>query len=145
MKTMTTRHLIVGALGLALLGGCEVTNPGPVQDEFLAEPASQQGLVNGSARRIAELLSNGGYTQALLAREIFPGGQTGASGHDPIVQGGAVLPGSFGGYFNDAHAGALHRRDRHQAVHRGRGARRDALSGPPLGRIRLPHPRRVVV
>ena len=85
-----------------LLAGCEVTNPGPIQDEFLAEPASQQGLVNGAIRRMNELLGDGSYTLALVSREIFPGGQTGASGHDVIVQGGAMLPGSFGGYFNDA-------------------------------------------
>jgi hypothetical protein len=97
----------VGALSLALLAACDVTNPGPVQDEFLqGEPLTalqtQQALVNGAVRSIAELVSDGSYTQALLAREIFPGGQTGSTGHDVINQGGHVVPGSFGGYFGDA-------------------------------------------
>ena len=102
MRTMTLRHIAGGALCLALLSGCEVTNPGPVQDEFLAELASQQGLINGAIRRMNELIGDGAYTTALLSREIFPGGQTGASGHDVINQGGQLVEGSFGGYFNDA-------------------------------------------
>lgn len=90
-------------LGMFLvLTACEVTNPGAVQDEFLAEPASQQGLVNGSVRRLAEAVSWMAYTTALPAREIFPGGQTGAHGHDVLTQGGYFQPGSYGGYFNDA-------------------------------------------
>jgi len=94
-------------LGLSLLlaatvGACDVVNPGPVQDEFLAEPASQQGLVNGSTRRLAEAVSWLAYTSALPAREIFPGGQTGAHGHDVLTQAGRIPEGSFAGYFNDA-------------------------------------------
>jgi hypothetical protein len=92
---------LVAAATLAV-SGCDVVNPGPVQDEFLAQPASQQGLVNGSIRSLAELVGNGAYTMGILAREIFPGGQTGFRGHPVIVQGGHILPGSFGGYFNDA-------------------------------------------
>ena len=94
--------LVAGVLSTVALTGCEVTNPGPIQDEFLAEPASQQGLINGSIRRLNELVGDGSYTMAILSRELFPGGQTGASGHDVIVQGGELLQGSFGGYFNDA-------------------------------------------
>ncbi len=93
--------MVVGALCATTLTGCEVTNPGPIQDQFLAEPASQQGLVNGAIRRMNELMY-GTYTLALLAREVFPGGQIGAYGHDVIVQGGELIPGTFGGYFNDA-------------------------------------------
>src|SRR5690606_8066660 len=95
------KTLVAGALCATTLTGCEVSNPGPIQDEFLAEPASQQGLVNGAIRRMNELMY-GTYTLALVAREVFPGGQIGAYGHDVIVQGGEMLPGSFGGYFNDA-------------------------------------------
>jgi hypothetical protein len=99
---MTLKRITAGAFCVALLSACEVTNPGPVQDEFLAEDASQQGLINGAIRRMNELIGNGAYTLALTAREIFPGGQTGASGHDVATQGGEIQEGSFGGYFNDA-------------------------------------------
>jgi starch-binding outer membrane protein, SusD/RagB family len=85
-----------------LMAGCDVTNPGPVQDEFLGDPQSQPGLVNGSVRMMSELVTWTAYTTALLSREIFPGGQTGAGGHNVSTQGGHVLPGSYGGYFNDA-------------------------------------------
>lgn len=87
---------------IALLSACDVTNPGPVQDEFLGDEESQPGLVNGSIRRLSELTTWTAYTTALLSREIFPGGQTGAGGHDVSTQGGHVQPGSYGGYFDDA-------------------------------------------
>jgi starch-binding outer membrane protein, SusD/RagB family len=94
---------VAGVATVALLAGCDITNPGPVQDQFLAEPASQQGLVNGSIRRMSELMGYGTYSQALLAREIFPGGQIGAFGHDVVMQGGHVRPGTQeAGYWGDA-------------------------------------------
>ena len=98
----TMKKLGAAAALCAALTACEVTNPGPVQDEFLALPASQQGLVNGSIRRLAEAISWEAYTTALVAREICPGGQTGAHGHDVVTQGGYIQPGSYGGYWDDA-------------------------------------------
>lgn len=95
-------RLAAGVLALTLLAGCEVTNPGPVRDEFVALPEAQQGLTTGAARAITELVGSGAYTRDILAREIFPGGQTGYSGHDVIVQAGHVLPGSQGGLWDDA-------------------------------------------
>lgn len=90
------KHIRFGiALGaLIVFSGCDITNPGPVQDEFLAQPASQQGLVNGAVRDIADAVGDNSYTVALLAREIFPGGQTGAWGHGVSTQSGANLPGN---------------------------------------------------
>jgi len=93
--------ITTGVLSLALLAGCDVTNPGPIQDEFLqGQPltaiGTQQGLINGSIRSMAQFVSSGAYTTALLAREIFPGGQTGSNGHDVIIQGGHLVPGTAG-------------------------------------------------
>lgn len=101
-RTRFGHFLAATFVAAGMLSGCEVTNPGPVQDEFLGDPQSQPGLVNGSTRRLAELVTWQAYTSALLSREIFPGGQTGAGGHDVSTQGGHVLPGSYAGYFNDA-------------------------------------------
>ena len=89
-------------VGTVLLAGCDITNPGPVSDEFLAVKASHAGLVNGAGRRLAEAVNNVAYTGALASREIFPGGQTGSLGHNVLAQGGWVEPGSYGGHFNDA-------------------------------------------
>jgi starch-binding outer membrane protein, SusD/RagB family len=94
-----------GALAIFFLAGtsgCEVTNPGPVQDEFLADQASHAPLVNGSARRLAQSIKNLAYDGALISREIFPSGQIGAHGHNVVTQGGFVEDDSneFNGRWN---------------------------------------------
>lgn len=109
--TMSTQHrrrargFFVGLMGFTLLAGCEVTNPGPVQDEFLGEGASQQGMVNGSIRKLAEALNGGQAGLAIIGgivgREIFPGGNTNYN-LNPVVQGGHIIPGSFGAQFEQA-------------------------------------------
>lgn len=100
-SSIRTIGTAAAAIATFMISGCEVVNPGPVQDEFLAEDASQPGLVNGSWRRLSETLSYGNYTMAILSREIFPGGQIGAFGHDVQVQGGYVEPGDDVGRWND--------------------------------------------
>lgn len=99
MNKRTTTAVIVAASAL-VMGACDVTNPGPVQDDFLSDKESHEALVNGAGRRLQEAMNNISYTSALPAREIFPGGQTGAHGHAVLVQGGYFEPGSFGGHFN---------------------------------------------
>jgi hypothetical protein len=94
--------VITLVLAAGALAGCEVTNPGPVQDEYLNEPEAHQALVNGSGRMLSRALSQIGYTSALAAREILPGGQTGAGGHDPQVQAG-LLPSTLTGHWSNAH------------------------------------------
>lgn len=88
-----------------LLTGCEVTNPGPVQDEFLGGVESQQGMVNGAIRRFSQALNGAqagvAFTGAIISREIFPGGNTNY-GMTPVVQGGHVVPGSFPNLFEEA-------------------------------------------
>ena len=97
------RMRFVAAFGLLMLGtGCEVTNPGPIQDEFLVQPESRAGLVNGAQRRLNEAIGWVGYTGAIVAREIMPGGQTGAYGHSVAAQGGHIQPGTYSGHFGDA-------------------------------------------
>src|SRR5687768_6271646 len=74
-------------VALLLLGGAscdtKVTNPGPVQDDFLAGEAGRGGmgaLVAGSGRALGAAINWIGYTGAAVAREIHPAGSTGSFG-----------------------------------------------------------------
>ncbi len=104
MNTIMRRAMRLTTLVAAgfVSSACDVTNPGPVLDEFLTLEDAQQGLINGAIRAISELMGDAAYTHATLAREIFPGGQTGAWGHNVTTQGGHILPGSYGAEFDDA-------------------------------------------
>lgn len=83
-RTTLRRLCVLGLAGLAGFGAtaCDtsVTNPGPVQREFLNEKAAQTAMVNGMARGVAESLNWLAYTGAAVAREIHPSGSTGSFG-----------------------------------------------------------------
>lgn len=75
----------------ALLGtGCDVTNPGPVQDEFLSDPTSHAALVNGSRQRLLFAVNDLFYMSANVSRELMPGGNTGNYGFPVPVLFGAL-------------------------------------------------------
>lgn len=95
-RTMSSSERRTGLVGVAAcaaalaLAGCEVTNPGPVQDDNLNLPSVHQAFVNGSQQKVIETLNGVAMAGGYAARELFPGGATGISGtgHDPIVQAG---------------------------------------------------------
>ena len=95
--------IATAALLAPVLAGCEVTNPGPVEDKFLNLQAAHQASVTGAERQLAVATGQIAYTTALAAREIMPGGQTGNGGHIPIVQAGHMPVNSEGGQWQDAH------------------------------------------
>jgi hypothetical protein len=79
------RTVSCAVLALAAAAACDtnVSNPGPVQDEFLANQniyAAAAALVNGAGRGVASGINWVGYTGAAVAREIHPAGSTGSFG-----------------------------------------------------------------
>jgi hypothetical protein len=73
MKRM--RGPLTGLMTAMALAGCEVTNPGPVADEFLDLTEAHQALVNGSAANLSAAVGDIALTGGLAAREVFPTGQ----------------------------------------------------------------------
>ena len=76
---------VLVASAAVVLTGCdfEVTNPGPIQDEFLNEPGAFEAVVNGSVRQLKQGLNYTALHGAAVARELHPTGQTGQYGIEP--------------------------------------------------------------
>ncbi len=83
---------------LLALAACDlkVTNPGPVQAEFLDNAAAMTAVANGAGRDLAEALNWTAYTSAAVTREVLPSGSTGAFGIT-VRQGIGVLSDDDGG------------------------------------------------
>ena len=102
-KIRKSLGLLGGALTLSLFtAACDVTNPGPIQDEFLGDEAAQIGLVNGAIRSIVNGYTDRAFDMALISRQIFPGGQIGAWGTTVQVHAGNVQP-EYGANFTAMH------------------------------------------
>jgi len=71
---------IVLTLAGAVSCDTKVTNPGPVQDEFLNDRSAALAMVNGAGRALSAGINWVGYTGAAVSREIHPAGSTGSFG-----------------------------------------------------------------
>jgi starch-binding outer membrane protein, SusD/RagB family len=83
------------SLALAAVAACDtnVSNPGPVRDEFLTGDdtyAAAAALVNGAGRGLAEGINWVSYTGAAVTREIHPAGSTGSFGISNRWQSGEL-------------------------------------------------------
>ena len=80
------------ALLLLATAACDtaVTNPGPVQDEFLADRNAATAMVNGAGRALSSGMNWIGYTGAAISREIHPAGSTGSFGISARWQNGEL-------------------------------------------------------
>lgn len=80
------------ALVLFATAACDttVTNPGPVQDEFLADRNAASAMVNGAGRALSSGMNWISYTGAAVAREIHPAGSTGSFGISARWQNGEL-------------------------------------------------------
>ena len=93
MKTHRTFGLALVLLVGAASCDTEVTNPGPVQDDFLQGEAGRGGmgaLVSGSGRALGSAMNWLSYTGAAVAREIHPSGSTGSFGITQRWQNGEL-------------------------------------------------------
>ena len=80
------------ALTIFVATGCstEVTNPGPVEDEYLLSRDAATALVNGAGRALGSGINWISYTSAAVTREIHPAGSTGSFGITNRWQGGEL-------------------------------------------------------
>ena len=70
-------------LGAVVACNTDVSNPGPVQDDFLADDniyGAANALVSGAGRGVASGINWVAYTGAAVTREIHPAGSTGSYG-----------------------------------------------------------------
>ena len=95
---------VVGVLGAV---GCDfqVSNPGPVQDSFLDDPAAFQAVANGATRQLNSGLNYVVLHGAIVARELFPTGQTGQFGIEPRNAVGILHPDEQGTPWSDTQQG----------------------------------------
>ena len=104
MSRGTARLRPFVAVLATLATGCElkVTNPGPVQADFLESPAALASVVNGAGRDLGEALNQTAYTGAAVAREIFPAGSTAAFGISVRQQAGKLVDDDGNAWWNNA-------------------------------------------
>ena len=102
-RSASTRFGMVALVAtMAVLGtGCDVTNPGPVQDEFLSDPTTHAGLVRGAERGLLIGSARIFFAVATITREIFPGGDV--NSHSPRLQYGALPSEEMDEYWDPVH------------------------------------------
>ena len=82
----------VAALLVTAIAGCDVTNPGPVNDEFLNLNEAHAAMVNGAQRQLTWGFNWIVMHTAHSARELVASGQTGPGGVLTTAQNGQLLP-----------------------------------------------------
>ena len=97
-------RLTTGLTLLAPLAACnfDVTNPGPVEERYLANPAAIPAIVNGAGRDLSHALNYIAYVGGAVAREIFPAGSTGTFGVSAREQIGKLDVDQSNAYWNFA-------------------------------------------
>lgn len=94
---------VVALLMTGAVAGChfDVTNPGPVQDEFLNDPAAITAEVNGMGQSLANATNYIVLQGAVAARELFPTGMTGQFGIEPQNMSGYLTAEEQGAPWSD--------------------------------------------
>src|ERR1051326_478253 len=88
MRRLQTYSLALVLLAAPVACDTNVSNPGPVQDEFLNDRNAAAALVDGAGRALSQAINWVGYTGAAVSREIHPAGSTGSFGITTLWQNG---------------------------------------------------------
>jgi hypothetical protein len=104
MAKRVARHTTI-ALAITVASACstDVTNPGPIQADFLLNKNALTAIVNGAGRNLAEALNWTSYTGAAISRELHPAGSTGSFGITVQQQNGKLTIDEGNQYWNSSH------------------------------------------
>ncbi len=103
VRRSLTRIMSVGLLVGVVSCDTDVVNPGPIDANFLDDPASQAAITNGVGRALADAQNWLGYTSAAIAREVHPSGSTGSFGITPEQQRGQLSDDEVDTHWGNAH------------------------------------------
>ena len=98
-----TRIMSLGLLVGVASCDTDVVNPGPIESDFLNDPASQAAITNGAGRALSDALNWIAYTGAAISREVHPSGSTGSFGITPEQQAGYLQDDEVGTQWENAH------------------------------------------
>ncbi len=103
-KTFRALARTAPVAALALAAGCDlkVTNPGPIQADFLDNPAALTAVVNGAGRDLGEALNWTAYTGGAVTKEVLPSGSTAAFGISVRQQLGILTNDDGGTWWDQA-------------------------------------------
>lgn len=94
---------ILATLALGLMAcDFDVTNPGPVQDEFLNDEGAFEAVVNGMGRGLADAMNYAAFHGGAVARELHPTGGTGSFGLNVPLYNGRLDPDDEGVTWNNS-------------------------------------------
>ncbi len=107
MARRAARHTAkaLAALAVTIAAACstDVTNPGPIQADFLENKNALTAIVNGAGRNLAEAINWTSYTGAAISRELHPAGSTGSFGITVQQQNGKLTIDEGNQYWNSSH------------------------------------------
>lgn len=98
--------MMTGVLLAAVMvvAGCDVTNPGPVEDRFLNDATARQGIINGIKVAYKDALATCdqglGVDGGTAVRELFPSGNPGSCGVSVQEGRGNLRPDETSGVWN---------------------------------------------
>ena len=95
-------QIVMPIATVAVMSACtlDATNPGLIPASALDAPGALSALVNGAGRDLSEALNWTAYTGGAVARELFPGGSTGAFGISVQQQSGKLSDDDGNNYWN---------------------------------------------